>query len=159
VESLPLSVFEIDRDGQLQITWDRNSAGIKDAAYGVLEINESGAAPKAIQLDSGNLQTGTFTYARAADKAEIKLIIHRTTGPELRESTSFLGRLPERKSGDEAEEAKQREADALRQRDEMAKQLDSQAAKTRKLEKDMEAMRQEMRRQQKRRMANQASQK
>ena len=50
----------------------------------------------------------------------------------------------------------------MKQREEMAKQaaklkadLNSQAAKTKKLEKDVQSMREEMRQQQQRRMANQ----
>jgi proteasome lid subunit RPN8/RPN11 len=158
-----LGLATFDREGQLQISWDRTSATVRNAASGVLEIAEEGAAPKAIQLDAASLQNGSFTYARTAAKVDLKLAIHQKTGPEARESVSFLGKAPDvdRKAKEEAEASRQREAAAIRERDELAKQtekmkadLNSQAAKTKKLEKDMQVMRNEMR-QQKRRMANQ----
>ena len=147
----------------MQIHWDRNSAALGNAAYGVLEISEDGAVPKAIQLDAASLQTGSFTYQRTAAKVDLKLVIHRKSGAELRESTSFLGEPPDRKAKEEAAALKEREAEAVRQRDELAKQttkmkadLNWQAAKTKKLEKEMQAIREEMRLQQQRRLANQA---
>ena len=166
--SSTLGLVTYDREGQLQIYWDRGSNAIRNAANGVLEISEEGVVPKAIQLDAGNLQTGSFSYARTAAKVDVKLLIHQKAGPDLRESTSFLGKVPDvdRKAKEEAEALKRREAEAVRQRDAMAEQaakmkadLSSQAEKTKKLEKDMDAMRREMRRQQQRRMANQATDK
>jgi hypothetical protein len=164
VPTLGLTTF--DRDGQLQISWDRASAAIRDAAYGVLEISEDGTVPKAIQLDSASLQTGSFTYQRNTAKVDLKLVIHQKQGPDLRELSSFLGKPPsvESKDQEDAHALKQREAEAIKQRDAMAEQaakmkadLNVQAAKTQKLEKDMQAIRLEMRKQQQRRLANQVA--
>jgi hypothetical protein len=156
-----LGLTSFDREGQLQINWDRASAAVRDAAYGVLEISEDGTVPKAIQLDAASLQTGSFAYQRTTAKVDLKLVIHQKQGPDLRESFSFLGKPPAANAND-AEALKQREAEAIKQRDEMAKQtakmkadLTSQAAKTKKLEQDMQSMREEMRQQQRRRLANQ----
>jgi proteasome lid subunit RPN8/RPN11 len=150
-----LGLHTIDREGQLQINWDRNSPSVQHASDAVLEITEGGPLLTAIQLDIAHLQAGSFTYARTAEKVDVKLIVHQKDGPDLREITSFLGKLPDRKPAEDSE--------ALKQRDEMAKQaaklkadLTSQAAKTKKLEKDVQSMRQEMRQQQQRRMNNQA---
>jgi proteasome lid subunit RPN8/RPN11 len=163
-----LGLTTFDREGQLQIYWDRASTAVRDAASGVLEISEEGTVPKAIQLDIASLQTGSFTYQRSSAKVDMKLVIHQKAGPDLRESTSFLGKVPEgnRKAQEDAEALKLREAEAAKQRDELAKQtakmkadLNSQAAKTKKLEKDMQAIRQEMRKQQQRRLANQVADK
>ena len=85
---------------------------------------------------------------------DVRLIVHQKDGPDLREVTSFLGKLPDRKPVEDPA--------AQKQRDEMTKQaaklkadLNSQAAKTKKLEKDVQSMREEMRRQQLRRLNNQ----
>ena len=159
-----LGLTTFDREGQLQIYWDRTSAAVRDAAYGVLEISEDGTVPKAIQLDAASLQNGSFSYQRTTAKVDLKLVIHQKQGPDLRESSSFLGKAPavDSVAKEEAGALKQREAEAIRQRDDMEKQtakmkadLNSQAAKTKKLEKDVQAMREEMRQQQKRRLANQ----
>jgi hypothetical protein len=84
----------------------------------------------------------------------VRLIVHQKNGPDFREVTSFLGKLPEPKPAEEPE--------AVKQRDEMAKQaaklkadLTFQAAKTKKLEKDVQTMKDEMRLQQQRRMNSQ----
>ena len=157
-----LGLTTFDREGQLQIYWERTSAGVSNASYGVLEITEAGTVPKAIQLDSASLQTGSFSYQRTTAKVDVKLTIYQKAGAELRESSSFLGSVPDRKARGEAEALKAREAEAIRQRDEMAMQtakmkadLTSQAAKTKKLEKDMQSIREEMKLQQQRRLANQ----
>jgi proteasome lid subunit RPN8/RPN11 len=149
-----LGLGTIDRDGQLQISWDRNSATVQRASDAVLEINEGGPMLTAVQLDNPHLLAGSFTYARTAEKVDVRLIVHQKGGPDLREVTSFLGKLPDRKPAEDPE--------AQKQRDEMAKQaaklkadLNSQAAKTKKLEKDVQSMREEMRRQQLRRLNNQ----
>jgi proteasome lid subunit RPN8/RPN11 len=144
-----------DFDGQLQINWDRFSPTVQEGAVGILELTDGGPLPRSIPLDLAHLQTGTFTYARQSEKVDVKLIVRRPDGQESREATTFLGRLPERKPPLE-------DGAARKQRDELAAQaaklktdLNSQAARTRKLEKDLETMREEMRRQQRKRMVNQ----
>jgi proteasome lid subunit RPN8/RPN11 len=158
IPSSALELSTIDREGQLQISWNRNSAAVQRASDAVLEITEGGPLLTAIQLDTAHLQAGSFTYARTAEKVDVRLIVHQKDGPDLREVTSFLGKLPERKPVEDPE--------AQKQRDEMTKQaaklkadLNSQAAKTKKLEKDVQSMREEMRKQQLRRLNNQVSDK
>jgi proteasome lid subunit RPN8/RPN11 len=150
-----LKLSTLDREGQLQITWDRNSPVVQHATDAVLEINEGGPSLTAIQLDAAHLQAGSFTYARTAEKVDVKLVVHQDKGPDLREVTSFLGKLPERQPVEDPV--------ARQQREEMAKQaaklkadLTFQAAKTKKLERDVKSMRDEMRLQQLRRLKNQA---
>jgi hypothetical protein len=133
-----------DFDGQLQIAWDRSSPAVRQGAAGLLEIADGGGPlPRSIPLDLAHLQTGTFTYARQSEKVDVKLIVRRTDGQELREATTFLGKLPERKAPAEDDTAR-------RQREELAE-------RTRKLEKDLQTMREEMRQQRLRRMVNQVS--
>src|SRR5260370_30019086 len=135
VISPALGLGTIDREGQLQISWNRNSEAVQRASDAVLEITEGGPLLTAIQLDAPHLQAGSFTYARTAEKVDVRLIVHQKDGPDLREVTSFLGKLPDRKPAEDPE--------AQKQRDEMAQQaaklkadLNFQAAKTKKLEKD-----------------------
>ena len=84
-----------------------------------------------------------FTYARQSEKVDVKLIVRRSDGQEVREATTFLGKLPERKVPAEDDAAR-------RQRDDLTE-------RTRKLEKDLQTMREEMRQQQRRRMMNQVT--
>ncbi len=149
-----LRLSTIDRGGQLQINWDRDSLAVQRASDAVLEITDGGPLPAAIQLDTAHLLAGSFTYARTAEKVDVKLIVHQKNGPDLREVTSFLGKLPERKPVDDPEAQKTRE-ELAKQAAQMKADLKSQAAKTKKLERDVQSMRDEMRRQQQRRLANQ----
>jgi hypothetical protein len=150
-----LGLNTIDREGQLQISWDRTSPSVQHASEAVLEISEGGPQPTAVPLDAAHLQAGSFTYARTAEKVDVKLIVHEANGPYFREVTSFLGKLPERKPVEDPAAEKQRE-EMAKQAARLKADLISQAAKTKKLEKDVKSMRDEMRRQQLRRMTNQA---
>ena len=156
VAALPaLKLSTIDREGQLQISWDRSSPVLQQASDAVLEINEGGPALTVIQLDAAHLQAGMFTYARTAEKVDVRLIVHQEKGPDLREVTSFLGKLPERQPAETPAARKQRE-DAAKQAAKLKADLTFQAAKTKKLERDLKSMRDEMRLQQLRRLKNQA---
>ncbi|MCX6629054.1 MAG: Mov34/MPN/PAD-1 family protein, partial [Candidatus Solibacter sp.] len=149
-----LGLNAIDREGQLQINWDGKSPGVRRASDAVLEITDGGPLLTAIQLDTAHLETGSFTYARTSEKVDVKLIVHQKNGPDLREATSFLGKLPDRKPAEDPEAEKQREAMA-RQAAKLKADVNFQAAKTRRLEKEVQSMRQEMRQQQQRRLNNQ----
>jgi len=149
-----LGLNTIDREGQLQINWDRNSPAVRRASDAVLEITDGGPLAEAIQLDTAHLETGSFTYARTAEKVDVRLIVHQKNGPDLREVTSFLGKLPDRKPAEDPEAQKQRE-EMVKQAAKLKADLNFQAAKTRKLEKDVQSLRQEMRQQQQHRLNNQ----
>ena len=101
---LPLRCHRLHWDSARSIARDScRSVGIatpravQHASDAVLEITEGGPLLTAIQLDTAHLQTGSFTYARTAEKVDVQLIVHQKNGPDLREVTSFLGKLPERK--------------------------------------------------------------
>jgi proteasome lid subunit RPN8/RPN11 len=148
-----LRLNAIDHDGQLQINWDRDSRALPQARDAMLEIAD-GPSLKVIQLDDAHLRAGSFTYAREAEKVDIQLIVHQVNAPDVREVTSFLGKLPERQPAEDPELQKQR--------DELAKQaaklkvdLDWQTLKAKKLEKDLKSMREEIKHEQMKRLHNQ----
>jgi hypothetical protein len=143
-----LGLNTIDRDGQLQIGWDRSSPAVLHSSDALLEITD-GPLPVAIQLDTAHLENGSFTYARTTEKVDVKLIVHRKDGPDLREIASFLGKLPDRQPAQDQREETAKQAAKLKA------DMNSQAAKTNRLEKEVQSMRQEMRQQQQRRLNNQ----
>jgi proteasome lid subunit RPN8/RPN11 len=150
-----LGLRTIDHEGQLQIQWDRSSSAVRRATDAILEITDGGPLPVANQIDTAHLETGSFTYARTSEKVDVLLIVHQKDGPDVREVTSFLGKLPSRKTVEEQEaEQKQRE-EAAQQAAKMKADLTFQAAKTKKLEQEVETMREELRQQQQRRLNNQ----
>jgi proteasome lid subunit RPN8/RPN11 len=144
-----------DFDGEMQITWDRNSPALLQVSDAALEITD-GPSPQSVQLDTTHLRTGTFTYARQTEKVDIKLIAHRSKASDLREAISFLGKLPDRKPAPEDPEV-QKQRDALaKQAAKLKLDLNWQSIKTKKLEKDLKSARDELRQQQMKRMTNQA---
>ena len=150
-----LGLHLIDHEGQLQIQWDRTSPTVRRASDAILEIADGGPLPIATQLDTAHLEAGSFTYARTSEKVDVLLIVHQTEGPDVREVTSFLGKLPDRKTAEGLEAEQKQRAEAARQAAKLKADLNSQAAKTQKLEKEVQTMREELRRQQLRRLNNQ----
>jgi hypothetical protein len=148
----------LDTDGQLQIRWNRNSPPVQTAVNAILEITD-GQQPQAIQMDRPHLQAGVFTYARQGDRVEVKLIVHLPGGQEVRDVTTFLGRLPERKPTPEDPEIRQQRDELARQSAKLKSDLEAQAVRTRKLEKSLTSVQKALKEQQLQRLQNQAPQK
>lgn len=146
-----LSLHALDLEGQLQISWDRTAAAVRKSTDGIMEIKDGDTAPQRIPLDAAHLANGIFAYLRQSDRVDLKLILRQASGAPVSEVTTFLGKLPEKAAPDAG-------AELQRRRDEAAKlqtDLTNQAARTRKLEKEVQSMRNDMRTEQRRRLANQ----
>ncbi len=145
----------LDTEGQLQIRWNGNSPPVQTAVDAILVITD-GPQPQAIQMNRQHLQAGVFTYARQSDRVEVKLVVHLRNGQDVREVTTFLGKLPERKPAvaEDPEFRKQRE-ELARQAAALKADLEAQAARTRKLEKSLSDVKKTLREQQLR-LRNQA---
>lgn len=143
-----------DQDGQLQIHWDRSSTVVRNAIDGTLEITD-GPSVAVITLDAAHLRSGAFTYSRARERVDVALVIDRFSAPPVREVASFLGRVPEQKPpAEDPQIAKQRDALA-QQASKLQRDLAAKAARTRKLEKDLNDVRDQLQKEQRRRLANQ----
>ena len=131
--SLALAVS--DDNGQLKIQWDQNTPAVRNGREATLEVTDGTAAPQSVRLDRAHLASGGFTYARHAERVDVTLSVAQSDGRVVKEQTSFLGRLPAPGSAGDA--------DAQRA-EKLQKDLEFQAAKTRKLEKDLKDMREEL---------------
>jgi len=145
----------LDADGQLQIRWNRNSPPVQTAVDAILEITD-GSTPQAIRMDRPHLQTGVFTYARQSERVEVKLIVHLPNGPDVRDMTTFLGKLPERRPAPEDPEIRKQRDELASQAEKLKADLEAQAARTRKLEKSLTNVQKTLRDQQLERLRNQA---
>jgi len=150
-----LGLRAIDQDGQLQITWDRNGAGVSHAVEAVLEISDGGPLPQAITLDQAHLQNGAFTYARQTERVDVKLILHQAEGRQISDVTTFLGKRPPAHTVDPDPEVRKERDRLAEEAAKLKSTVDSQTARTRKLEKDLKTLRDEMKTQQQRRLINQ----
>jgi len=141
-----LSLAVSDDSGLLKIQWDRNSAAVRNALDATLEISDGNNVPQAVRLDSAHLAAGGFAYARQSERVDVALIASEPGGQLVKEQASFLGRLPAAKpAADDAETAKPKDRGAEVERaDKLQKDLNFMAAKTRKLEKDLQDMREQL---------------
>ncbi len=151
-EAVPtVALGAADDNGQLRIHWDGKSPAIQKAGHGVLEIIDGATPAQSILLDRTHLEAGAFTYSRQAERVEVRLAV----GDRVKEIASFLGKLPEHKLPPE-DPAVRKERDDLRQQAAKLKaDLEFQAAKTRRLEKALNDMKEQLAKEAQRRMANQ----
>jgi proteasome lid subunit RPN8/RPN11 len=145
----------LDTDGQLQIRWNPNSPPVQTAVDAILEITD-GPQPQVIQMDRPHLQAGVFTYARQGDRVEVKLIVHLPQGQDVRDVTTFLGKLPERKPAPEDPEIRKQRDQLASQSAKLKSDLEAQAVRTRKLEKSLTNVQKTLREEQLQRLQNQA---
>jgi proteasome lid subunit RPN8/RPN11 len=147
-----LSLGVADDNGQMTIHWDRHAPAVRNAVEATLEITDGSAAARPVSLDLAHLASGTFSYAREAERVDVALTAREPNGQVVREQASFLGKLPAQKaaaSDPKVQEA--RDAEAVRA-DKLQKDLDSQAAKMRKMEKDLKDMRVQLQEEEMRRL-------
>ena len=144
----------IEHDGQIQINWDSQVAPVRSAVDATLEISDGSQLPQAISLDQAHLQSGLFTYVRQNERVDLKLILHQPDGTKVNGVTTFLGKMPERSAAAEDPEVRKERDELARQAAKLKDDLAKQAERTRKLEKDLKGMKDEIHQQQKRRMTN-----
>jgi proteasome lid subunit RPN8/RPN11 len=130
-----------DENGQLKIQWDRNAPAVRNALEATLQITDGNTIPQIVRLDSAHLAAGSFTYERQNERVDVNLIASEPGGGIVKEQTSFLGKLPAQKGDPQA--VKDREDDTQRA-EKLQKDLNFQAAKTRKLEKDLKDVREQL---------------
>ena len=149
--TIALSV--LDSDGQLQIHWDQNSPAVRGSSQGVLEIADSGSAPKTFPLDAAHLGSGAFTYIRQGEQVDVALSVVQPGGPPLRQTTTFVGKLPD-KPEDVTQIRKQRD-DLARQNLQLQSERNIAIDRARKLEQSIAALHAQMQKQQRTRLGNQ----
>ncbi len=132
----PLSLGVIERDGQLQITWNHASQSIVGATAGTLDIVDGGEK-RSIPLNRSELAQGSFTYMRRSGDVEVRLAVTTPGGGRMEEASRFLGTPPEGVDASEMDAIKV-ERDALQ--DEVTRlraQSGQQAARIQQLERTL----------------------
>ena len=142
--SMSLGLTTTDAAGQLQIRWDRNAAGILSGTGALLMIVDGGGPPQARGLDAALLQSGAFTYARQSGQVDVTLTVHQPAGEDLQESAAFLGAAPPAPGRPEDPSVRKKQQELQQRAVRLQADLNKQAARTRKLEKNLEDMRIEM---------------
>lgn len=151
-----LSLSLLDNGGQLDIHWDRRSPAIRNALEATLEIRDGALAPQNVRLDGPQLANGAISYERQNEHVEVTLVATEPGGKLIQGQTSFLGKLPVRKEPAGDSELRQ-ERDALAEKnDQLQKDVNFQASKIRKMEKDLKDAQDRLEIEQRRRLGAQA---
>jgi len=123
-ETLALGVLE--RDGQLDIEWNRAAAPVSKAVRGTLEIID-GQQTRNISLAPPELAMGKFSYKRATGDIQVRMSVEAADGTKLQEASRFLGPPPSQGNADELQ-ALQQQRDELEAEVARLKQSNDQQA-------------------------------
>jgi proteasome lid subunit RPN8/RPN11 len=108
----PISLSMTERDGLLQIQWNRAAKTIADAATGSLAIFD-GKEARTVDLKPVDLASGKFSYQRNSGDVEVRLTVADRAGKKLGEEASrFLGPAPVKGDSEELQ-ALQKQRDEL----------------------------------------------
>jgi hypothetical protein len=136
----PISLAVVERDGVLQIEWNRSARPVVNAAHGSLEIVD-GTESNTRRLTPQELASGHFAYGRKTGDIEVRMSVEDGSGNRVTEASRFLGRAP-LGSADSQELA-----DLRRRRDELEgevarlrREKDVQAAKIQQLERTLRVL-------------------
>jgi len=139
-ETLALSVLE--RDGQLDIEWNRTAAPVAQAVRGSLEIAD-GPQTRTIPLAPKELAQGKFSYKRDTGDVQVRMSVDAADGKKLQEASRFLGPPPAKGNEEESKELKAIE----QRRDELEAEVarlkqsnDQQAQRIQQLERTLKIL-------------------
>ena len=136
----PISLAVYERDAQLRIEWNHDSAPVRGASRGTLEIVD-GPNTRNLPLTPTDLARGSFTYARTSGDVQVRLEVQNASGAKTQEASRFLGTPPRAADANELDTA-QLENDALK--DEVTRlrnQNAAQAERVQQLERTLTILR------------------
>jgi hypothetical protein len=155
VKYAPIGLVLTDVEGQLQVRWDRYSSAVRQATGGRLAISDVAPLPREVHLDQVTLQSGSFTYAREGESVTVALSLDEPNGEQAHDSSSFLGNLPAPKVAGNPELRKQRDA-LVEESSRLRQDLAAEQERNRKLKKELDDARSQLREQARKRLAAQA---
>ena len=136
----PLSLSVAERNGQLQIAWNKSAKPIETATRGTLTITD-GQNPLTFVLTPQALAQGNFKYERTTDDVEIQLTLDEPGGDKAEEATTFLGASPTKADSDTNVKAIEKERDDLKQEVENLKRENAgQAERIQQLERNLKVL-------------------
>jgi hypothetical protein len=130
----PLALKATDQDGEMRIEWSRQTAAVKDAKRGVLEITDD-RKTRMVPLSAEELSRGVFSFVRKGADVDVRLVVYDPSGAKAEEVTRYLGQpipdpVPSEIGAAHAERDQLREQNAKLQ-----KELRAETARTQQLER------------------------
>jgi ubiquinone biosynthesis protein UbiJ len=93
VQPEPLGLALSEKDGVLQVQWNRQAAPVADAAHGNLDIID-GKLTRSTTLSKLELALGSFVYQRVSGDIEVRLSVESSGGAKIEEVSRYLGTAP-----------------------------------------------------------------
>jgi hypothetical protein len=136
-ETIALSVLE--REGQLDIEWNRQATPVSRAVGGALEIAD-GQQTRTIPLKPGDLALGKFSYKRDTGDIQVRMIVDQPDGRKVQEASRFLGPAPPKANDDELKTLQQRKDELDAEVDRLKQSNDQQAQRIQQLERTLKIL-------------------
>ena len=136
-ETMALSVLE--REGQLNIEWNRSAQPIAKATRGTLEIAD-GTQSRTIPLSPADLAQGKFAYKRATGDIQVRMSVEAPNGTKLQEASRFLGPPPSKKNDDELKALEKRRDELDAEVNRLKQSNDQQAQRIQQLERTLKIL-------------------
>lgn len=136
-ETIALSVLE--RDGQLEIEWNRAAAPVSKAVRGTLEITD-GSQTRTLPLTPMELALGKFSYKRTTGDIQVRMSVESADGNKLQEASRFLGPAPSQRNTDELKALQQRRDELETEVARLKQSNDQQAQRIQQLERTLKIL-------------------
>jgi hypothetical protein len=136
-QGLALNVLE--RQGQLDIEWNRQAPPVSKAIRGALEIAD-GAQTRTVPLTSGDLALGKFFYKRGTGDVQVRMIVEEPGGTKVQEASRFLGPPPTQGNEEELKTLQQRRSELEAEIGRLKKSNDEQAQRIQQLERTLKIL-------------------
>ena len=136
-ETIALNVLE--REGQLDIEWNRQAPPISRAVRGTLEIID-GPQTRTIPLQPGDLALGKFSYKRDTGDIQVRMIIEDAGGKKVQEASRFLGPPPSQGKAEELKALQQRKDELDAEVGRLKQSNDQQAQRIQQLERTLKIL-------------------
>ena len=136
-ESLALSVLE--REGQLDIQWNRAAEPVSKAVGGELEIAD-GPQTRTIPLSAAELAQGKFSYKRETGDIQVRMSVAQSNGSKVQEASRFLGPAPAKGNAAELKALEQRRDELEAEVTRLKQSNDQQSQRLQQLERTLKIL-------------------
>jgi proteasome lid subunit RPN8/RPN11 len=129
----------LERDGQLDIEWNRAAAPVSKAVRGTLEITD-GSQTRTVPLTPAELEMGKFSYKRQTGDIQVRMSVESADGNKVQEASRFLGPAPSQGNTDELKVLQQRRDELEAEVARLKQSNDQQAQRIQQLERTLKIL-------------------
>jgi len=135
----PIALNVLEREGQLDIEWNRQAAPVSKAVGGTLEIAD-GSQTRTIPLKPSDLALGKFSYKRDTGDIQVRMIVEAADGKKVQEASRFLGPPPAQANTEELKTLQQKRDDLEAEVSRLKQSNDQQAQRIQQLERTLKIL-------------------